>query len=61
MSVTASSMIALGEGFFFSSFNKRGTKQILIPMKNRTPDLRLPRSDALPLSHRKKDNEFWAR
>ena len=60
MSVTASSMIALGEGFF-SSFNKRGTKQILIPMKNRTPDLRLPRSDALPLSHRKKDNEFWAR
>ena len=56
MSVTASSMIALGEGFF--SFNKRGTKQILIPMKNGTPDLRLPRSDALPLSHRKKDNEF---
>ena len=32
---------------------KRGTtKKFLVPTKNRTSDLRIPRSDALPLSHR---------
>ena len=36
-----------------SSCHERGTKKkILSPMRNRTSDLRIPRSDALPLSHR---------
>ena len=38
---------------FFSSYHERGTKKkFWVPMRNRTSDLRIPRSDALPLSHR---------
>ena len=38
---------------FFSSCHKRGTKkEKLVPVRNQTSDLRIPRSDALPLSHR---------
>ena len=29
-----------------------GQKKFLVPMRNRTADLRIPRSDALPLRHR---------
>ena len=37
---------------YFSSCHERGTKKkFLDPMRNRTSDLRIPRSDALPLSH----------
>ena len=42
----------------FSSCHERGTKKKLlrvrvrVSMRNRTSDLRIPRSDALPLSHR---------
>ena len=37
----------------FSSCHERGTKKkFLIPIRNRTSDLRITRSDALPLSHR---------
>ena len=33
--------------------HKRGTnKNLWVPMRNRTSDLRIPHSDALPLSHR---------
>ena len=36
-----------------SSCHKHGTKKkFWVPMRNRTSDLRIPRSDALPLSHR---------
>ena len=38
---------------FFSSCHKRGTKkEFCVPVRNRTSDLRIPHSDALPLSHR---------
>ena len=38
---------------YFSSCHERGTKKkFWVPMRNRTSDLRIPRSDALPLSHR---------
>ena len=38
---------------FCSSCHERGTeKKFWVPMRNRTSDLRIPRSDALPLSHR---------
>ena len=38
---------------FFSSYHERGTKKkFWVPMRSRTSDLRIPRSDALPLSHR---------
>ena len=37
----------------FSSCHERGTKKkFWFPIRNRTSDLRIPRSDALPLSHR---------
>ena len=37
----------------FSSCHERGTKKkFWVPTKNRTSDLRIPGSDALPLSHR---------
>ena len=37
----------------FSSCHERGTKnKFWVPMRNRTWNLRIPRSDALPLSHR---------
>ena len=37
----------------FSSCHERGTKKIFwVPIRNRTSDLRIPRSDAPPLSHR---------
>ena len=37
----------------FSSCHERGTKKkFRVPIRNRTSDLRIPRSDALPLSHR---------
>ena len=37
----------------FSSCYVRGTKKkFRVPMRNRTSHLRIPRSDALPLSHR---------
>ena len=37
----------------FSSCHEHGTKKkICVSMRNRTLDLRIPRSDALPLSHR---------
>ena len=37
----------------FSSCHERGTKKkFLVPIRNRTSDLRITRSDALPLSHR---------
>ena len=37
----------------FSSCHERETKQkFWVPMRNRTSDLRIPRCDALPLSHR---------
>ena len=36
----------------FSSCHERGTKKkFWVPMRKRTSDLRIPRSDALPLSH----------
>ena len=36
-----------------SSCHERGTKKkFWVPMRNRTSDLRIPRSNALPLSHR---------
>ena len=35
------------------SCHERGTKKTFgVPMRNRTSDQRIPRSDALPLSHR---------
>ena len=38
---------------YFSSCHERGTKNKFgVPARNRTSDLRIPRSDALPLSHR---------
>ena len=37
----------------FSSCHEHGTKKkFWVPIRNRTSDLRIPRSDALPLSHR---------
>ena len=37
----------------FPSCNERGTeKKYGVPTRNRIQDLRIPRSDALPLSHR---------
>ena len=37
----------------FSSYHERGTrKKFWVPLRNRASDLRIPRSDALPLSHR---------
>ena len=37
----------------FSSCHERGAKKkSRVPMRNRTSELRIPRSDALPLSHR---------
>ena len=37
----------------FPSCHERGTKKkFWVPMRNRTSDLRIPHSDALPLSHR---------
>ena len=37
----------------FSACHERGAKKkSRVPMRNRTSDLRIPRSDALPLSHR---------
>ena len=45
---------------YFSSCHERGTKKkFWVPMGNQTSNLRIPRSDALPLSHR--DGKFWAR
>ena len=39
--------------FFFSSHHEHGTKKkFRVPMRNQTSDLWIPRSDALPLSHR---------
>ena len=38
---------------WFSSCHERGTKKkFWVPMRNQTSDLRISRSDALPLSHR---------
>ena len=38
---------------FCSSCHERGTeKKFWVPMRNRTSEIRIPRSDALPLSHR---------
>ena len=37
----------------FSSCHERGTKKkFRVPMRKRTSDIRIPRSDAIPLSHR---------
>ena len=45
-------VISLLSERYFSSCHERGTKKkFLDPMRNRTSDLRIPRSDALPLSH----------
>ena len=42
-----------GEKDVLSSCHERGTKEkFQVPMRNRTSDLRTPRSSALPLSHR---------
>ena len=41
------------EVYCFSSCHERETKRkFWVPMRNRTSDLQIPRSDALPLSHR---------
>ena len=44
---------------YFSSLHRLGTnKKFRDPIRNRTSNLRIPRSDALPPSHR---NSLWAR
>ena len=37
---------------FFRPVTSLEQRKIRVPMRNRTSDLRIPRSDALPLSHR---------
>ena len=47
------------EKYVFSSYHERGKmKNFWVPIKNRTSYLRIPHSDALPLSHR---DPRWAR
>ena len=44
---------AIEKKFFFFVLSRAWDKEkILSPLRNRTSDLRIPRSDALPLSHR---------
>ena len=42
----------IGKNVFLSCHEFGTKKTFRVPMKNRTSDLRDPRSDALPLSHR---------